>query len=200
MKTERLRELFIQELQDLYSAENQIIKALPKMIRAATTSSLTTALEEHLETTKEQSEQLEDLFERLDAGSEGKKCKGMAGLLKEAKEMLKEEIDPEVRDAAIIAATQRAEHYQIAGYGCVRTYAGLLGDNESADLLEQFLDQEKETDAKLTAIAEGINVEAAAGDAIGTTNTTWRPQDMEKVAPSEEEMGREPKSAGRNSA
>jgi ferritin-like metal-binding protein YciE len=164
VKTDTLRELYIKELQDLYDAENQIIEALPKMIKAASASSLTSALERHLETTKAQAVQLEELFARLDEEAEAKKCKGMAGLLKEGEEVLEEDMDPEVRDAAIIAATQRVEHYEIAGYGCVKTYAGLLGDDEAARMLEEILGQEKEADARLTAIAEHINVEALEGD------------------------------------
>jgi ferritin-like metal-binding protein YciE len=163
MKFETLRELYIKELQDLYDAENQIIKALPKMIRFATTGSLSSALQEHLEVTKEQVIQLEELFSKFEQKPNGTKCKGMEGLLKEGEETVKEDMDSEVKDAAIIAACQKVEHYEIAGYGCVKTYASLLGDDHAASVLEKILSQEKEADMKLTAIAEEINVEAVGG-------------------------------------
>lgn len=171
MKFENLRELYIKELQDLYDAENQIIKALPKMIRGATTGSLSSALQDHLEVTKEQSIQLEELFSRFQEKPQGKKCKGMEGLLKEGEDMLKEDMDSEVKDAAIIAVCQKIEHYEIAGYGCVKAYAHLLGDDPSASVLEKILSQEKEADQKLSSIAEEINVEAAHG--VGDSSSSW---------------------------
>ena len=171
MKLENLRELYIKELQDLYDAENQIIKALPKMIRGATTGSLSSALQEHLEATKEQAIQLEELFSKFQEKPHAVKCKGMEGLLKEGDETIKEDMDPEVRDAAIIVACQKVEHYEIAGYGSVKTFAHLLGDDHAANVLEKILAQEKEADQKLTMLAEEINVEAAGGV---TGESTWR--------------------------
>lgn len=173
MKFDNLRELYIKELQDLYDAENQIIKALPKMIRGATAGSLSTALQDHLEATKEQAIQLEELFSKFEEKPGSVKCKGMEGLLKECEEVLKEDMDSEVKDAAIIAACQKIEHYEIAGYGTVRTYAHLLGDHQAAGVLEKILSQEKEADHKLTFAAEEINVEAAHG-VTGESSSAWK--------------------------
>ena len=160
MEMETLRELYIEQLQDLYSAENQIVKALPKMIEAASAPNLKAGFEEHLAQTKQQVERLEKIFEGLEQGPEGKDCKGMEGLLEEGEDLMDEDADPEVLDAGLIAAAQHVEHYEIAGYGCVRTYAELLGEREAVDLLQQTLDEEKETDVKLTALAKSINVKA----------------------------------------
>jgi ferritin-like metal-binding protein YciE len=173
MKFDNLRELYIKELQDLYDAENQIIKALPKMIRSSTTGALSTALQDHLEVTKEQAIQLEELFSKFQEKPGSVKCKGMEGLLKEGEEMLKEDMDSELKDAAIIAACQKVEHYEIAGYGTVKTYAHLLGDHQAASVLEKILNQEKEADQKLTFVAEEINVEAAHG-AGGEASSAWK--------------------------
>jgi ferritin-like metal-binding protein YciE len=156
-----LDDLFLVQLRDLYSAENQIVKALPKMAKAASSEELRSAFDEHLEQTKGHVERLEEIFDRLGARSRGKKCEAMEGLLEEGKEILSMNAEPHVRDAAMIAAAQRVEHYEIAGYGCARTFARLLGDHEAADLLQQTLDEEAETDQKLTQIAESsINIEA----------------------------------------
>ena len=160
MEMESLRELYIEELKDLYSAENQIIKALPKMVKAATSSELKKGFEQHLAQTRGQVERLEKIFKELDESPKGKKCKGMEGLLEEGKEWMEEDAEPEVMDAGLIAAAQRVEHYEIAGYGCVRTYAELLGFTNAAKLLQQTLDEEKQTDEKLTGLAQTINVEA----------------------------------------
>jgi ferritin-like metal-binding protein YciE len=164
MKIESLRELFIDELKDLYSAENQIIKALPKMIKNATSDELRSAFEEHLEQTKGQVERLDRIFDDLDESPRGKKCTGMEGLLAEGKEIMEEDMEDEVLDAALISAAQRVEHYEIAGYGTVRTYAELLGLDDAVKLLAETLQEEKETDQKLTSIAESVNVEAAEMD------------------------------------
>jgi len=161
MKIETLQELFIDELKDLYSAETQIIKALPKMIKNANSDELRGAFEEHLEQTKGHVDRLDQIFGELNASPKGKKCTGMEGLLEEGKELMAEDIEPEVLDAGLISAAQRVEHYEIAGYGTVRTYAELLGLDEAAKLLQETLDEEKETDRKLTSIAESVNVEAA---------------------------------------
>lgn len=160
MEMEDLKDLYIEELKDLYSAENQIIKALPKMIKAASSEELKAGFEEHLEQTKNQVARLEKIFENLDASPKGKKCKGMEGLLEEGKELMEEDAEADVLDAGLIAAAQHVEHYEIAGYGCVRTYAELLGDKQAVKLLQQTLDEEKETDMKLTELARSINVEA----------------------------------------
>jgi ferritin-like metal-binding protein YciE len=161
VKLESLRDLFVSELKDLYSAENQILKALPKMAKAAATPELRAAFEEHLEQTQGHVERLEQIFETLGASPKGKKCKAMEGLIEEGKEMLEADAEPSVRDAGLIAAAQRVEHYEMAGYGCVRTYARLLHDEKSANLLQQTLDEEEETDKKLTELEEAmVNVEA----------------------------------------
>jgi len=164
MKLESLRDLYIEELRDLYSAENQLVKALPKMAKAASSPELQAAFTEHLEQTKGHVERLETIFKSLDASPKGKTCKAMEGLVEEGDEMRKEKGEAAVIDAGLIAAAQRVEHYEIAGYGTVRTYARLLKETQAANLLQQTLDEEGETDKKLTELAESlINVEAAAG-------------------------------------
>lgn len=160
MKMESLQELFVEELKDLYSAENQIIKALPKMIKAASSNELKKGFTEHLEQTKGHVERLEQIFQGLDESPKGKKCKGMEGLLEEGKDWMEEDAEPEVMDAGLIAAAQHVEHYEMAGYGCVRTYAELLGNKRAAQLLQKTLDEEKQTDGKLSTLASKINVEA----------------------------------------
>ncbi len=160
MEMETLRELYIEQLKDLYSAENQIVKALPKMIKAASAPNLKAGFEEHLAQTKQQVERLEKIFKGLDESPKGKDCKGMEGLLEEGEDLIDEDADPEVKDAGLIAAAQHVEHYEIAGYGCVRTYAELLGEKEAVNLLQQILDEEKQTDEKLSALARKINVKA----------------------------------------
>jgi ferritin-like metal-binding protein YciE len=165
MKMMSLHDLYVQELKDLYSAENQILKALPKMARAASSEELQQAFEEHLEQTERQVERLEQIFEKLDVRPRGKKCKGMEGLIEEGKEQMSEEAEEAVMDAALIAAAQKVEHYEIASYGCARTYAQQLGDEWAAELLQETLDEESETDKKLTELAVNIiNVEAATAD------------------------------------
>jgi ferritin-like metal-binding protein YciE len=161
MKENALKELYIDELRDIYNAENQLTKALPKMAKAATSDELRAGFEEHLEQTKGHVERLEQIFQELGEKPTGKKCKGMEGLVEEGDEMIKEaELEGEALDAGLISAAQRVEHYEIAAYGCVRTYANLLGESDAAKLLEQTLKEEKETDQKLTKLAEKINVEA----------------------------------------
>jgi ferritin-like metal-binding protein YciE len=163
MKGETLRDLYLEQLRDLYDAENQLIKALPKMAQGADSEQLSEAFEEHLEQTRGHAQRLEQIFERLGEKPKGEKCKGMEGLVKEGSEVLDEDMDEAVKDAAIIGAAQKVEHYEIAGYGTVRTFANLLGETEAAQLLEQTLEEEKETDQKLTQLAQDINVEAEAG-------------------------------------
>ena len=156
-----LQDLFVEQLHDLYDAENQLIKALPKLAEAASSEELKSGIEEHLQQTKEHAQRLESIFERLGEKSKGEKCKGMEGLIKEGSEIIEEDMAEGTKDAAIIAAAQKVEHYEIASYGTARTYANLLGQEESAELLEQTLEEEKETDQKLTSLAEEINVEAS---------------------------------------
>ena len=160
MEMETLQELFVDELKDLYSAENQITKALPKMAKTATSDELKKGFLEHLEQTKGHISRLESIFGELDERPEGKKCKGMEGLLTEGSELMKEDAEPEVIDAGMISAAQRVEHYEIAAYGTVRTYAELLGLKKAAKLLQETLDEEKATDQKLSGLAEAINVAA----------------------------------------
>ena len=160
MEIDSLRKLYVEELKDLYSAEKQILQALPKMVKKASNPQLKAGFQEHLRQTEEQVKRLDRIFEGLGKSSRGKKCKGMEGLIEEGKEVMQEDMDDETRDAALIAAAQRVEHYEIAGYGTVRTYAQLLGETEAAKLLQMTLDEEGATDKKLTALAEAINVEA----------------------------------------
>lgn len=160
MELKTLQHLYIHELKDLYSAEKQLIKALPKMAKAATSKELAAGFEKHLEETKVHAERLEQILRALDQTTRGPKCKGMQGVIAEGDELIEEEADDDVRDAGLIAAGQRVEHYEIAGYGTARTYAELLGDKEGAKLLQQTLDEEAATDEKLTAAAKKIYVAA----------------------------------------
>ena len=160
MEMESLRELFVDELKDLYSAENQILKALPKMIKKASSGELKKGFETHLQQTRGHVERLEKIFQKLGKSPKGKKCKGMEGVISDGKELMEEDAEPEVMDAGLIGAAQHVEHYEIAGYGCVRTYAELLGQDDFAKLLQKTLDEEKDTDEKLTELAQKINVEA----------------------------------------
>jgi ferritin-like metal-binding protein YciE len=160
MEMESLKELFVDELKDLYSAENQILKALPKMIKKATSPELKRGFEKHLKETEVHVERLEKIFQQLEESPRGKKCKGMEGIIEDGKELMEEDVEPEVMDAGLIGAAQHVEHYEIAGYGCVRTYAELLGQTKIAALLQKTLEEEKATDEKLTQLAGNINVEA----------------------------------------
>lgn len=160
MANEGLKELYIDELKDLYNAENQLVKALPKMAKAAGSAKLRRGFEEHLEQTKGHVERLERVFKDLDENPKGKKCKGMEGLVEEGSEAI-EEYEGAVRDVALIGAAQRVEHYEIAGYGTVIALAQQLGEDGHASILEETLEEEKETDAKLTALSETVNAEAA---------------------------------------
>jgi ferritin-like metal-binding protein YciE len=167
MQIDSLQKLYVEELRDLHSAERQILQALPKMIKAASSPDLKTALQEHLEITKEQLARLDQIFEALGKKGTGKKCKGMEGVIADGKEILEEDMAPEVLDAAIISAAQHVEHYEMAGYGTVRTYAELLGDKAAMKLLQTTLDEEGDADKKLTALAQKINVEAEAPVGVG---------------------------------
>src|SRR3954454_6703615 len=160
MEMDSLRDLFVEQLQDLYSAENQILKALPKMIKNAKSEQLKAGFQEHLEQTRQHVERLDQIFESLDEDAEGKTCKCMQGLLKEGEELMGEDADDEVMDAGMMSAARHVEHYEIAGYGTLRTYAELLGEKEAARLLQTTLDEEKLPDEKLTKLASKINVKA----------------------------------------
>jgi ferritin-like metal-binding protein YciE len=160
MPNESVRQLYIDELRDLYNAETQLVKALPKMAKSSSNAELRQAFEEHLRQTSEHVSRLEQIFEMLDEKPTGKKCLGMEGLVKEAAETIKEDYENAVMDAGIIGAAQRVEHYEIAGYGTVRTLAELMGENEHVTLLQQTLDEEKQTDQKLTELAGDVNSEA----------------------------------------
>lgn len=155
-KVKTMDDLFLEELRDIYDAEKQIIKALPKMAKSATSEDLKGAFEEHLEQTKGQVERLERIFSELDEKPTGTKCEGMEGLLSEGEKVIREGEPSAVLDAGLIAAAQKVEHYEIASYGTARTFAELLGHEEAAELLEETLDEEKETDEKLTGLAESI--------------------------------------------
>jgi ferritin-like metal-binding protein YciE len=165
MKLDSLETLYIEELRDLYNAENQLVKALPKMVKAASSPELKQGFEDHLEQTKEHVERLDEIFEKLNKKPSGKTCHAMKGLIEEGSEIIAEGGEDFVVDAALIAAAQKVEHYEIAGYGTVRTWAEMLGDDDAAELLQQTLDEEGETDKKLTELAEEIvNVQASAAD------------------------------------
>jgi ferritin-like metal-binding protein YciE len=175
MELASLKDLYIDELKDLYSAETQLVEALPKMAKAATAKPLKQGFEKHLQETKGHLERLKKIFADLDASPNGKKCKAMEGLIKEGSEVMEEDAEPEVMDAALIAAAQRVEHYEMAGYGCVRTYAELLGETKAARLLQQTLDNEGKTDEALTKLSKKINVDAeepAAKPKRGQTRKT----------------------------
>jgi ferritin-like metal-binding protein YciE len=174
MEMNRLKHLYIEELKDLHSAENQLVKALPKMANAASSEDLRAGFQEHLGQTKEHVARLEKIFKVLGESPRGKKCKGIEGLIKEGGEMIREDPAPEELDAGLISAAQRVEHYEIAGYGCVRTYAQLLGEDQAVLLLQQTLDEEKETDEKLTQLAGKINVEAAEAEESGEGSSSSR--------------------------
>ena len=155
-KINTLQELYVEQLRDLYSAETQLVKALPQMAKAAHEPVLKKGFEHHLEQTRGHVNRLEQILEKLDEKPTGNKCDAMAGLIKEGKKTINEDGEPEIKDAALIAAAQRVEHYEIAGYGSVRTFASLLGDNEAVKLLQATLDEEADTDKKLTKIAEKL--------------------------------------------
>jgi ferritin-like metal-binding protein YciE len=162
MKLNTLKNLYFHELKDLYSAEKQLTRALPKMAKAATNPDLRAGFEMHLEETKEHAVRLEKILSSHDQTTRGPKCKAMEGLVEEGSELMEEESDPEVLDAALIGAAQKVEHYEIASYGTARTFAELLGDKEGLKLLQQTLDEEGATDKKLTKLAmSAINVAAA---------------------------------------
>ena len=158
---EDLKTLYVNELKDLLDAENQLIKAIPKMAQASASTELRSGFEHHLEQTRNHAKRIEQILQALGETAKGTKCKGMQGIVAEGKEMLDEDYEGAVMDSAIISAAQRVEHYEIAGYGCVREFAELLGENEAVSLLGKTLEEEKETDRKLTELAHSINRQAA---------------------------------------
>ena len=157
---EGLKELYVGELKDLYSAENQLVKALPKMAKAASSDELRKGFEAHLQQTKGHVQRLEKIFKALGEDPKGKKCKGMEGLVREGSEVMGEDFEGALMDAALIGAAQRVEHYEIAAYGTVCAFAGELGEEEHASLLAETLEEEKETDNTLTKLSKQINVQA----------------------------------------
>lgn len=158
---ESLRDLYFDQLKDLYSAENQVTKALPKIIKKVSSPDLKKGLEDHLKETTKQIDRLEQIFESLDGSPRGKKCVGMEGVLEEGKEVMAEKMPADLMDAALIGGCQKVEHYEIAAYGTVRAFAELLGEDEAVDLLTQSLEEEHATDAKLTELAMNmVNLEA----------------------------------------
>lgn len=164
MGMESMQDLYLHELRDIYNAEKQILQALPKMAKAANHDELRRAFEEHRQVTEEQVRRLDTIFDDLGQKSSGKKCKGMEGLIEEGEEILKEDADPDVRDAALIAAAQRVEHYEISAYGTARTYAQSLGFNNHVELLQRTLDEEAQTDERLSKLAESrVNRDAEVG-------------------------------------
>jgi ferritin-like metal-binding protein YciE len=164
MEMSNLQDLLVENLKDLYSAETQLLKALPKVAKKVENEQLRQAFTMHIKETEQQIKRLEQVLGKMGEKPTGKKCKGMEGLIEENKEMMEEDADPDVLDAGLIVGSQKIEHYEIAGYGSAVTFAKLLGDEESARLLAQTLDEEERTDKKLTQIAESsINLEAARG-------------------------------------
>jgi ferritin-like metal-binding protein YciE len=157
-KITTLEQLFVEQLKDLFSAENQLIEALPKMAEAAHASPLKKGFQLHLKQTKEHARRLAKILKSLDESPEGKTCKAMEGLVKEGNETISEDASPEVKDAALIAAAQRVEHYEMAGYGCVKTYATLLGRKADAKVLDTTLKEEVATDKTLTTAAKTLNL------------------------------------------
>lgn len=177
MKPNSLQELYLEQLRDLYDAEQQIIKALPEMIEAATSRDLKQALTEHHNVTKLQATRLEKIFTELGEKAKGEKCKGMDGVIKEGSDLVDDIEDDTVRDAAIIASAQRVEHYEMAGYGTARTYATLLDDGVAGQLLQQTLDEEKDADQKLTALASQINVNATGAKSVSSQRLGKTPKE-----------------------
>lgn len=173
-KTMTMNELFLDEIRDLYDAEKQLTKALPKMAKASSSTELRTAFEDHFKQTEGHVERLEEIFEALGEKGTGKKCAAMTGLIKEGDELVSEMESGPVRDAGLIAAAQKVEHYEISGYGSARTHAQILGNSEAVSLLEETLGEEKETDSKLNDLAENMINEEAAGTGGGAETTKTR--------------------------
>lgn len=171
MQENSLQELYVEQLRDIYNAENQLVKALPKMAKAAQSEALRQGFERHLDQTKGHVDRLEQIFSALDESPKGKKCAGMEGLLEEGEEVIKEQSSSDALDSGLIAAAQRVEHYEIAAYGTVRSFAELLGENDAVDLLQQTLDEEKETNDKLTEISKEANAQAMNSESRQSEDT-----------------------------
>jgi ferritin-like metal-binding protein YciE len=184
MAEQTLKELYIDELRDLYDAENQLIKALPKMAAKAESEDLQSGIEAHLEQTRNHAKRIEQVFEALGEPVKGKKCKGMQGIVSEGSQVLREDYEDGLMDSAIIGAAQRVEHYEIAAYGTVLEFAKLLGENEAESLLSETLEEEKETDRKLTQLATQINQQALEGVPAGESDSESesRPKRRAKTA------------------
>ena len=176
MSLDTLQDLYFEQIRDLYSAEQQIVDALPKMVEAAANQELSDGFAKHLEQTREHVRRLEEIGERMEEKIGGKKCKGMAGLLKEGEEAVGEEGEPTITDAGLIAAAQRVEHYEIAAYGCARTFAEALGLDDDVELLQQTLDEEAETDEKLTAIGLSLLAPISEGEGEGDREVSIEPE------------------------
>jgi ferritin-like metal-binding protein YciE len=187
-RMQSLRDLFLEEIKDLYNAEQQLTKSLPKMADAASSPDLKQAFKEHLAQTQEHIERLERIFESAGVTGKGKKCEGMQGLLKEGAEMAGVKANPEVRDAALIGAAQRVEHYEIAAYGTARTFAEQLGERDAARLLQHTLNEEGDTDKKLTEIAQHINVQAQEASENGARAGGGGGEAFEEEDEDEEEL------------
>src|SRR6202158_759340 len=183
MQESSLKKLYVEELKDLYSAETQLLKAIPKMAKAASSDELRQGFDEHLRQTREHVRRLATICKELRESPKGKKCVGMEGLIEEGKELIEENDESAELDAGLISAAQHVEHYEIAGYGCVRTYAKLLGESRAVALLEKTLQEEKETDVKLTELAEQINLEALEReDEEGSTQKKRGQKQMKRSA------------------
>ncbi len=177
MENNTLRDLYIDQLKDLYDAENRLTKALPKLAKNADSEELRDAIEEHLEQTRSHVDRLKQIFTSLGEKPSGRKCVGMAGILDEGEEILDEDYEESVMDAAIISAVQRLEHYEIAAYGCAQAWAEILGETQASSLLEKTLDEEKRADQKLTQLAEDINTQAHEASAeLGEEKEEPRPK------------------------
>ncbi len=175
-----LHDLMVHQIKDLYSAERQLVQALPRMAKHANSQELQVAIQTHLEQTETHVSRLEQCLDLLNESARGPKCKGMEGLIEEGKELLEEEVDPEVLDAGIIAAAQRVEHYEIAGYGTVCEYARIMGHEEVLELLQATLEEEKETDSLLTSLAEGGINALAERDGQGDMGSEAKPVGTKK--------------------
>ena len=172
MKLDTLEKLYVEDLRDLYNAENQLLKALPKMAKGASSPDLKDAFETHLKQTESHVERLEQIFAQLDESPKGKTCHGMKGLIEEGSEILKEDGEDSVLDAGIIVAAQKVEHYEMAAYGSARTFARLLGQEKAAELLQTTLDEESETNESLNQLAETmVNPEALIGTELAAANS-----------------------------
>jgi ferritin-like metal-binding protein YciE len=184
MKLKNLDDLFVDGLQDVYDAEKRITKALPKMAKAATSPELKEAFQEHLKATEQHIERLDRIFEEIDQSPGRKPCEAMVGLLKEGDEFLDGDYADAVRDAGLIAAAQKVEHYEMATYGCLRDWAGLLGNTEASEQLQETLDEEGDADKRLTSIAQALNVAAMEEDEDSEAETRPRPARSAKRASS----------------